>query len=234
MMRRAGFALHVVLWVMVAAAAVSLAGAAIGRDEFDATRNRISLERAHWNATDCAERARAIIDAALAGAQSLDIAARAWRAIDKRLAESPLVQGRECTVSAEAAGTRADINSVPHEMLAVLLSFHGASDAAALAADSIVSRRSVRPFADVREAARLPEMNAIAGSEGDLSTEPGRISINNAREGVLAALPGFTGETVERIMTVRERGDQVTDLLELAGMISTASANALMSRIPWL
>jgi len=29
---------------------------------------------------------------------------------------------------------------------------------------------------------------------------------------------------------VRERGDQVTDLLELAGMISTASANALMSR----
>jgi len=55
MKRRRGFALHVVLWIILVAGLVALVASVVGRDEFDAAANRLAMERAHWSAVACAE-----------------------------------------------------------------------------------------------------------------------------------------------------------------------------------
>lgn len=88
-----GYVLVAVLWTVVAIAACALATAVAGREAVASTANRVALARAAWRAEDCAARALAATDAALAGmvpprATALSgepPSATVWRTLDQQL-----------------------------------------------------------------------------------------------------------------------------------------------------
>lgn len=250
---RRGFALLAVLVVMVGASVLGLAAALVGRNAFDAARNRVTAERARWRARACAELAVAAADRALAAARTLDAAEIVWRTLDAQVAAAERPPATECTSTLEAAGTRLDVNAATPEQLRLLFSALGRRDEAEALADAVVdwrdadeiplptgaereaydptraSRPRNGPFADVRETHLVRGLEA-GDMDGSLATEPGRISIHNASGPVLAAVPGFTDETVALILQLRADGRTIREIPALAGLVSTPSANELMMR----
>jgi type II secretory pathway component PulK len=243
-----------VLWVLVSATVLALGATLIGREAFDAARNRVNAERAFWRAEDCLARSRATIDNLLSDAATPDRASSVWRSLDKLVAEQPVLDTNECRVELTAAGARIDING-PESILRASLAFLYGMNSEPLV-DAILDWRdpdaTPRPlgaeaawyatqvrapprndsFADVRELSRVRGFETVVGVDSIFSVEPGRISIANASAPVLAGVPGFTPETVERIERLRNSGIQVTDLLALTSGISQISADSLIARFP--
>ena len=93
------------------------------------------------------------------------------------------------------------------------------------------------PFAHIDELARVRGFDARgppqgAGNATSLSAlftvEPGRMVLDLAPVSVLAALPGFTEETLERIAERRaRRAEPLVELLALGGELSVASRDSL-------
>jgi type II secretory pathway component PulK len=254
--RRNGFALLVVLWVMVSAAALTTIGGLIGRDAFHAGRNRVNSERALWRAEDCLARARAAIDALLVSTVNVPgLGSRVWRALDTAIASNPRVQAPQCAARLDAAGSRVDING-PDEPIARALGLVVGQSRAGALVDALLDWRdtdtTTRPLgaeapwyaaqsrylprndslADLRELARVHGFEQLSALDVILGVEPGRISINTAPPAVLLAVPGFTGETVAKILEWRLKGWQVTDLLALESSLSRMSADSLLARFP--
>jgi type II secretory pathway component PulK len=234
---------------MSVASVVAMGAALVGRDAVLAGASRIELERARWFALGCERRAVAAIDAVLRDAPSDADAARAWRILSARIAVSPLVTG--CNVSAEAAGTRLDVNAASDDMLRALLesvdpSADPSSMVDALAdwrdSDDVarpggaeqawyesVARLTPRnaPLADVRELARVRGFEDTARFDTLFGVEPGRVSLATAPVAVLMSVPGITRETAEGIAARRLAGTPLEDLLSIAGSVSEASAESL-------
>jgi general secretion pathway protein K len=249
--RRKGFALMTVLWVMVAASLVALAGSLAARDEVDAAANRVDAERAMWRANDCLERQRDAIDAILADAKRRGSTLEAWRRLDRA---TGLTQLDDCDVRLEAAGSRLDVNDASAEQLRTLFRSLGL-EADALA-DRLLDWRDVDddprtngaerdwylaqarmtprngPLADIRELARIAGFESLASLESVLGVEPGRISINTAPASVLSVVPGFTDEVLARIALERESGRDVADVLALAASVSRPAADSIMAHFP--
>lgn len=248
---RRGFVMLTVLWVLAAASAVALALALEGRDGVSAARNRVNTERAWARANDCLSRARLAADAVLAANPDPGANAAAWRSLGALVTESDMQMGADCTATFEAAGTRLDVNAADSTQCAALLrasGFGAASEAMtaalldwrdegdsarALGAESDWYIEAGRfpprngPFADVRELNRVRGFESATGLDSLFTTEPGRIAINSASAPVLAAVPGFSEEAVERVLALRSQGTPVTDILALASTLSTAASEAI-------
>ncbi|HEY0777699.1 MAG TPA: hypothetical protein VGD56_07005 [Gemmatirosa sp.] len=96
------------LWTVVAVAACALATAVAGREAVASATNRVALTRAGWRAEDCAARALAATDAALAGTSAPRAAtlpgeppsATVWRTLDQQLHDvADLPHGCQLTVT---------------------------------------------------------------------------------------------------------------------------------------
>ena len=249
-MNRRGFALLTVLWVMVAATLLALGLTRTARADVDASRNRADAERAAWIAFGCVERVRAATDELLGAARSPQDAGRVWRDLD-RLLDHSAMDG--CDVLVEAAGARLDVNAASEEELTKLIRAAGVVEATTLVHRILDWRdpddmpRDAGAEYDWYQArgARLPrngplasaaELRLIAGMEGTtyldslLSVEPGRVALNSAPLEVLAALPGFTREAVERVALDRWAGKPLMDLQILAASLPRAGGDSIAIR----
>jgi type II secretory pathway component PulK len=242
-----------VLWVITVGTVVALTGALMGRNAVNAARNRIQMERAFWAASGCAHRVQARIDERLQSSSRIDDASLRWRTLDREIHGSPLVTDGGCDYSLEAAGSRLDINGSSNEMLARLLVSLGYGDHAPEMIDALADWSDTddirRPLGAEREwylaASRIPPRNGtladisevprvrgfedVKGLDSVLSTEHGRVSLATAPATVLTSVPGFTRETAERIVELRDTGTPLSDLIQLPGMVSKASRDELLA-----
>ena len=249
---RRGFAMLTVLWVITVGTVVALAGALTGRNAVNAARNRIQMERALWAAIGCARRLQASIDERLQSSSRIDDASLRWRTLDREIRRSTLVANGGCDFSLEAAGSRLDINASSDELLSRLLIGLGYGDHAPEMIDALADWRDTdgvrRPLgverewyvaasrlpprddtlADIRELPRVRGFEAVRGWDSVLSTEHGRVSLATAPATVLMSVPGFTRETAERIVELRDAGTPLSDLIQLPGMLSRASRDELL------
>lgn len=250
---RRGFVLLAVLWVMVGVAVLALTVSLSAREAVQAVRNRIDLSRAEWRAEDCLSRARAVVDDALMQS-SQNQQAPGWLDIDRILASSALLRVDGCDLSAHAAGTLVDVNTADRETLESLFAAAGvAMGTADSLADALLDWRDPddvpRPYgaerqwyaahrrplprngtlADTREIRRVRGFERSSDVASLMSVEPGRICINRAPLVVLAALPGFSSEIVQRVAELRARGQRLGSLMALRDLdgLSPAARDSL-------
>jgi type II secretory pathway component PulK len=252
--RRRGFAMITVLWVITVAGVMATAAALAGRNTVHATRNRVQLERAFWAASGCAALAQAAIDDRLTEATSYEDAGAIWRRLDRAIHPVMLPDPDACGVLLEAAGTRLDVNAASDELVANLLHAMGYGGNAESLVDALADWRDsdtvARPFgaerdwyiaaqrhpprdaplADIRELARVRGFESLAPFDTLLTVESGRISLATAPVTVLMSVPGFTRETAESIVAMRDAAAPVNDVISMLGGLSRTSADALLSR----
>jgi type II secretory pathway component PulK len=246
---RQGFALFLVLWMLVGIASLGLMLVAGGRESLQATSNRVALARGEWQAEGCLERVQAAIDDTLLGPASA--AADAWQSLDSLIIASPLTAG--CNLAMRPAGSSLDVTTATADQLARLIVELGArrevADSVADAildwqdADNLVrlggaealwydERRLSRPrngaIAAREELNRIRGLSEIQGIDSVIDVEPGRVLIGRAPRAALAALSGFGPEAVSLAVSLpRDRAPR--DLLELSNLLSPAARAELMA-----
>ena len=243
--RRRGFALITVLWVMTLAAVVALASELAGRDAYDAGRNRVFAERAHWLALDCMARTHALIDAVLGSTTDAWEVANLWRTLDAHVSGDGFLNVPGCSVRMEATGTRLDVNAASDTLLLGVFTEAGYGQQANAMLDALRDwtdsdnvarplgaeadwyaqrgRPTPRngPIADIRELGLVRGFeSAIPALEPFLTAQPGSLSLPNASLAVLAVVPGFTPEALDRLAQMRETGEPITDLASFASSLS--------------
>lgn len=209
-MNRRGVALIAVLWVI--ALCTSLVGLGFGsvRHHVQAVTNRAVLVRARWAAEAC-----------------VAVWQGRWAVRDRLPDTVDLGASVMCHVSAVDPTSRINVNTAGNDLLrrAVLavglppgeVRLFLGSVAAALARGPIEypEQLSALPGYD----RRLTEVLTTVG--------PGAVNLNSAPAPVLAVLPGFTGEAVERILARRTAGRPLASLGDLARDLSPAGVAAL-------
>lgn len=248
MKTRRGYVLLVVLWTLVIVASLGLAASLGAREAVGTATNRVSLARAAWAADGCLAAAEAAAAEALGGPEGQS----AWRELDRTIAAAPLLQGAPCAMHVRAAGAALDVNRADAEELDRLFR---ALDLPVWRRDSIVDavldwrdaddeprahgaerqwyaerhRFLPRngPFAAPMELARVRGLDSLSGLDSLLDVDPVRIPLGRAPLPVLAALPGFTPEAVDRVAELRARGVQAFELMELIGMLSPLARDTM-------
>lgn len=245
-MKRHGFALLAVLWVIAGLSVLGLAVMLAAREAVAAARNRIASTRAAWLAEGCAERTRAAIDGALATGLG-------WGHLSDDVQLTALARFK-CTGTLTPSGYALDVNQAGAQRLTRLFLASGLGSARA---DSLVqavldwrdaddtpmtlgaesswyrARRLVVPRnAAFGDAAELRFVRGVAesGVAGLLGTEPGRTPINLAPLPVVASLPGMSTEVVDALEDRRRRRVAVTDLAQLAQGVSATARDTLLGR----
>ena len=257
---RHGFALLAVLWVIVGVSAIATATLLLARGAVSVAHNRIALTRARWHAEDCVERARAVIDDALANGDDVPRPIPGgWDVLDRVVLASPAVVDAGCDLTVRPAGTSVNVNIADADQLGALLTALGvAAPQVDSMVDALLDWRDAddipRPLGAERGWYRathslLPrngplvsvgELRFVRGFGPDvlsdsvlgsvLTVEPGRIVWDRAPLSVLASLPGMTLETLSRIAEMRDHGLSVGDATTLGASLSPASAQALSAR----
>jgi len=246
---RAGFALIAVLWVTVSVATLALAVSIAARSAIATAANRTEITRATWYAEGCAEEARATMaDIVTAAPQT------GWDELDTRVRAAGHTS-RACAVALAPAGNRLNVNLADGASLTALFAKLGISPARR---DSLVaalldwrdSDDDPRPFgaeqawyakqhrltprngplSDIGELACVRGFEAIGGLDSVLGSEPGRIALNRAPLSVLAALPGFGDEALNRVQEMRFRNEPISDLLAFAGRLSPDARDVFLSQ----
>jgi len=248
---RRGFALIVILWLVVAMAAIGLDDTETTQDSLATAQNRMNSIRATWHDEGCGEVVRAVTDAALD--DTLVAATAAWDTLDRTFAD---VRGEQlgCAISARAAGDRLDVNEANTDAISATFVAAGVStDRADSLADAVADWRDAdsipRPRgAEIgwyRRAGRLApfnhpfedenEIRLVRGFESAdslialLGVEPGKIVLDRAPIPVIASLPGMTAEPVARIAEMRWRKEPITDIRSLETSLSADSRAKLES-----
>lgn len=250
--RREGFTLPAALWLLVTVSAVSLMGTLAARDAVATAQNRVSHRRALWRAEGCAELVRATLAASLRDAARAD---RAWAMLDSVIASAADLAASGCAIETRASGTTLDVNAASAEQLRALFRATGKSESGADSlADAVMDWRDhddePRPagaesawyhtagnalprngaFADVAELGRVRGMTGVGGLDTLLGVDGRRVLLGRASPAVLAALPGFGTEAVERLLEMRARGESRGDLLSFPGMLSPDARAAMLAR----
>jgi type II secretory pathway component PulK len=206
-MNARGFALLTVLWVIAAvsgAVGLTLVSARLGER---ATRNRQILARGRWAAEAC-----------------LAVAQARWGTPRARPADSlDLGRGTRCAWRFDDPGARLNVNVAEREVLRRLLVAAGlGADSSSHLADAIAASRADTPLVSTGQLLDVAGLSARLLQR--LTTDgPGTVNISVAPREVLAALPGFTEETIEVALGRRAQSRQVTSLGELAGALSPAA-----------
>jgi hypothetical protein len=216
-----------VLWVLGTAGVIAAAALVAARTAAGAARNRVEWTRAYWRALGCARSAQASIDSTLSERANDGTAVVAWRRLDRELA--PVFESASCTVSAEAAGAKLDVNWATVEMLERFFAATGRPDAHQIAAD-IAELRERAPIPDVRALRRVFPTADWAAYDSLLSVEPGRVALSAAGQQVLEAIPGFSPEIASSVIARRTSHDPLSGLDEVLTLVSTASARQLEER----
>jgi DNA uptake protein ComE-like DNA-binding protein len=225
---RRGFTMLTVLWVLGGAGTVVAVSMIAGRNGLGAARNRVEWQRARWRALGCARRAQSAIGAELGGARTPERGASVWQALNVAIDSSPTIAG--CTVTLEAAGAKLDVNGASVEQLErFFAAVQLPEDVPQLAADVAAARDST-PFADVKDLRRARSTVAWSDYDSLLSVEPGRVALSAAPSVVLQSIPGFTPEIAGAVVTNRVSHGPVSELNEVAGLVSRASATELEER----
>lgn len=230
-MRRRGFALLTVLWLVAALATVSVAALAVAKMGAGASRNRVVLTRAEWAREACAE----ILLARYAAHDSI-----------VPIAATDLGDGLWCRATIEDAGARLDLNLAAPEALRMLIDDDSLTDALLdwRDADSVprpvgaeqdwYAARGLRaprngPLADITElrlvrgfdSARVERFRPLLTTRGTA-----QIDLNAAPPQVLATLPGITPDAIRSILARRPiRGAD-----ELISLVSPRAREALLGR----
>lgn len=209
-MRRRGFALLAVLWlVAVVSAAVAGALAALHTAE-QASRNRLQLMRGRWAAESC-----------------IAIAEERWVASHAVSTDTvDLGRGRRCSWEERDPSAAVDVNLASGLALARLFSALGApADSAGVWAGRVVEGRAGGPFGSVDQAsviAVLPS-NAIpfltVHGHGRTSAE--------APAAVLSTVDGLTPEAIAFLTERGASGRPVASLDELEALLSPTSRSVL-------
>jgi type II secretory pathway component PulK len=260
MKERHGFALLAVLWVIVGVSAIAAASLLVARQAVSAARNRVALTRARWEADDCIERARAVIDDALTDRGDVPRPVPGgWTVLDRVVMASPAVTAASCDLTLRAAGTAVNVNTADAGQLTALLTALGIN---AVLTDSMVDALldwrhadslprqfgAARPWYNAAHRpaprngplANIDEVRLVRGFGPDvlpdsvldsvLTVEPGRIVWDRAPMVVLASLPGMTPEALGVIADLRLRGVSVGDVSTLGASLSSAAAQTLAAR----
>lgn len=256
--QRGGFALLVVLWVVVGIAALGFTIASASREAIGAARNRIDVTKAAWFAEGCIERARVAINEALTAHRGVSEreSMTPWARLDVTVSQSAVLAGTGCDVSMRAAGTALDVNRAGRSSLLGLL---GAFGIGAARADSLVdalldwrddddrprpfgaerdwyhARGRMEPrnrrFGNAREVAMVRGFDELPEVVDALTVDSFRVALSHAPPTVLLSLPGVTSELVGQITERRRRGLHVGDLTEYVDRLSRGAREALMANI---
>jgi hypothetical protein len=249
---RRAFALLTVLWVMLSASLLALAGALESKGAVGTAGNRIAGTRASWAANACMERVLGAVDLELAAAYREGGLLRAWR----NIGNLPLaLNATECDVRLEPAGARLDVNAAdsavllmlfrvldldnPEALVDRLLDWRDDDDHPRLSGAEFewyVARSRVGPrngpLADIAELRRVAGFDSIAGLGAYFGVEPGRIYLGSAPTPVLASVPGFTAEVIARIEFERGAGRAIPEVHVLAATVSPSASDSLMANFP--
>lgn len=253
MHREHGFALLLVLWMLVGVAAISVGLVSAGRSTLRSSTNRVLLARGTWQAEGCLARARAAIDDALHSPTST--ADAAWSALDSVVIGSSVTAG--CNLDLHPAGIRLDVNDASTEQLTLALQATGIrAERADSIADTILdwedaddTPRSAgaesdwyrehgeqlprnAPIAAPEELALIRGVDSVSEIDSLFDLEPGRILIGRASPAILAALPGFGPEAVARASALGSAAPR--DLLEFSTLLSPAARAELLAAFPAL
>ena len=221
MSRRRGFALSLVLWFIVGAAALATGFASVGRSALLASSNRRLLTRGLWAADGCIERLRAVADDTLL--TPADAAERGWRSLDSVAAGSPILT--DCALTFRPVGAALDINTASAPVLAMVLRAAGEGDASDSIANAIVARRDSMPF---RAAEELHAAMSSAGAIALFDIEPGKLLVGRAPPILLATVPGFGPEAVARATTF-SGADAPRNLLDFSTRLSPGARAELLA-----
>jgi len=254
-MRRRGFVLLAVLWILVATDAIAVGLTLACRRASRVARNRNDIERAAWLAEACAARARSVIDATLAQ-RPLDSSPvqYTWATLDSAVDAEYAGADTSCTVSLRPEGTTIDVNSADRGELERLFLALGTTvthadslsdaildwrdsddsartDGAERAWYSAHDRSEPRngPIASIAELERIRGLEAVAGLDSVLSVDHARILLDRAPLAVLRALPGIGREAVMRIASYRLTAGHVPDLATISSALSPPARDTLLA-----
>jgi len=247
--RRSGFALTLVLSLVVSLGVMGLALSLMTRDAVGAAQNRFNLTRAYWRANGCLAAARADI------ADSIEIprrAAMAWHALDDVV--SAVGTDSSCDFLTHPTGLQLDINRADGaQVRALLIALGSRLELADSIADAILDWRDVDdvarphgaerewyeaagkpiprngPFESTDEIRLVRGANEVPGLDTLFGVDSFRIYLDRAPGPVIAALPGMSAEAVNLILDLRARGLRVPELLEFSSRLSTVSRDQLLA-----
>jgi general secretion pathway protein K len=250
---RRGFALLIVLWVMVGIAVLALAAMLTGRSALATAKNRTELSAAQWRAEGCIERVRAAAHEALTSIQP-DAVIAVWDSLDRVLVSSPLIVNTSCTITARAVGAALNMNTADATALNRLFVALGIRPARADSltdalldwrdADSLarplgverswyIAAHRVPPrdsdFVDPRELLLVRGFEHFADTITMFGVEPARIPLGHAPLPVLASLPGFTPEALIRVSDLRTRRVRLPELIALSGTLPKDARETLIA-----
>ena len=248
---RRGFALAAVLWVLTVATVLGAAAALQGHSAYDASRNRTNGERAYWAAEGCAAEMRAVIDRTLATSTAVDLTTT-WRTLDAAVrASNPAVRA-ECQVTLAAVGSAIDVNGASDALLRKYFVTNGAGSSADSLTDAVLDWRDADDTVRIAGAERAwyianhrppprndslvstAELGLVRGLEDRadlaayLTVEPSHVCLTTAPGPVLAALPGFTDVTVNKVLDDRAKGVWFGDLNMLRSRLPQADGDSLL------
>lgn len=202
-MRRNGFALLAVLWVIAALSAVVGVGLASLRVEAGASGNRLELTRGRWAADAC-----------------LAIAQARW--VTQTLRDTATVdlgRGTRCAWRVDDPTARVNVNTAPPAVLERLGVQLGVPQ------DEIDTILAHRPYQDT---AQLRPLTPDARSLAFLTTDgPGTIDLNRAPPEVIMAIAGLGSEVLERLEEYRQIGRPLSSLDQLSSSLSSGGPDLL-------
>lgn len=189
-MRRRGFALIAVLWLLVALSA--LTGGSLGRARTGsmAAANRMSLERTAWSAEACVSAMLAALDSASrsGGEQTVP------EPILRRFAN-----GTECSV-------------------------HGIDPSSRILPDSATDEMLQR-LGSIALSLGIP-VESLVSVDGD-----GRVNLNSASAGVMAALPGLDLEAAEDLVSRRRQRGRFANLNDVVNALPGLKRDSVNARL---
>jgi type II secretory pathway component PulK len=214
-MNRRGVALIAVVWVVAVCAGVVGLGFAGLRQHVLAATNRGILIRARWAAEACLAVWRGHWAVGRSGSDTVDLGGSVTCRV---FATDPTAMVNVNTASANLVRRAALGTGIPAESIDVFAQ----SLAAALARAPLEYPQQLTALAGFDP--RLTEVLTTVGS--------GAINLNSAAAPVLFALPGFTGEAVERVLERRAAGRPLVSLGDLTEDLSPVGAGALRDALP--
>lgn len=230
---RRGYALLSVLWLCVGIVGLASAISVTTRDALATSRNRIAITEATWSARACMAFALAAVERALHSQGGSRVpTALAWHRVEGILATTALPQDLPCRLSASAMGSRLDLNTADSATVVRLLRSNGVR--AALADSATNALLLGRPYSSLNEIRAVGGLSGIANLDTLVAIGTGAVALNHAHPEVLAALPGFTPEAVERVGEARARGRPIQDFIELSRALSPPARETFDAALPSL
>lgn len=218
-----GYALLAVLWISLGISALAFAVSLDARAAAATGRNRIALAASAWAAAGCEAAVREAAAARLSEAlQQGAAAARAkWNTLDQFIATPNALPGPACETTWRPLGARFPINSPDLGAIARFLRYAGVPPERA---DSLTTAIETRRRAANRPFLHLGELRLVPGFGSGLDTlfevETAPTSLFHALPALLATLPGFSLEIVNRLAEIRVEPSPLSSFLELAERLS--------------